>query len=103
MRSNSHKHATLPASPITAADTTPSTIKGGFVSTVVLSSGYRHIKLIGGCCHEPTVPRSNFAEIQVYIPASINTTSNPTTQALQFASLEEMRREVLLLKDFVLF
>ena len=94
VRSNSHKRAILPASPTTAADTTPSTIKGGFVSTVVLSSDYRHIKLVGGCYYEPTVPHSNVAEIQVHTPASINTTSNPTTQALQFASQEEMRREV---------
>ncbi|KAF8963371.1 hypothetical protein BDZ97DRAFT_2075857 [Flammula alnicola] len=89
--------------PIMVAGMTPSTIKAGFVSTV-LDAGY-HIELAGGGHYNAAALRSKVAEIQKLIPAGVGITLNalyinPRQFTFQFPLWQEMRKEGLPVEGF---
>ena len=89
--------------PIMVAGMTPSTVKAGFISTV-LSAGY-HIELAGGGHHNAAAVGAKVAEIQSQIPAGVGLTLNSLyinlrQFGIQFPSGKRCARKASPLKPF---
>ncbi|KAF8632253.1 hypothetical protein AX15_002000 [Amanita polypyramis BW_CC] len=89
--------------PIMVAGMTPTTVKSGFVSSV-LNAGY-HVELAGGGHYNPAALRAKISEIQKQIPAGIGITLNslyinPRQFGFQLPLWQEMRREGLPIEGF---
>ena len=85
------------------AGMTPSTVKAGFISTV-LDTGY-HIKLAGGGHYNAAALCSKVVEIQMQIPAGVGITLNslyinPHKFAFQLPLWQEMHKEGLPIEGF---
>ena len=84
--------------PIMVTGMTPSTVKAGFVSTV-LDAGY-HIELAGGGHYNAAALHSKVADIQKWIPPSVGITLNslyinPRQFSFQLPLWQEMCKEGL--------
>jgi hypothetical protein len=85
------------------AGMTPSTVKAGFVSSV-LDAGF-HVELAGGGHYNAAALRSKVAEIQKQIPAGVGITLNalyinPHQFNFQLPLWQEMRKEGLPIEGF---
>ena len=88
---------------VMVAGMTPSTVKAGFVGTI-LSAGY-HVELAGGGHYNATAVRAKVAEIQSLIPPGVGITLNslyinPRQFGFQFPLWQEMKREGLPIEGF---